>query len=56
MPPGYQGGGPRPFDSWHFSSVARPLKDSVAGSVANGLGVLMATTLEALGAVMDQCE
>jgi predicted permease len=43
MPPGYGGGGARPFDSWHFLSVARPLKDSVVGGVANLLWVLMAT-------------
>ena len=43
MPPGYQGGGARPFDSWRFSSVARPLKASVVASVANVLWVLMAT-------------
>ena len=43
MPPGYQGGGARPFDSWHFLSVAQPLKDSVVDSVANILWVLMAT-------------
>src|SRR5687767_5659040 len=42
MPPGYQGG-PRPFDSWRFESVARPLKDSVVERVANLLWVLMAT-------------
>jgi len=42
MPPGYERG-PRPFDSWRFSSVARPLKDSVVGGVANVLWVLMAT-------------
>jgi predicted permease len=42
MPPGY-GRDPRPFDSWRFSSVARPLKDSVVGSVANVLWLLMAT-------------
>ena len=34
---------PRPFDSWRFSSVARPLKDSVVGGVANVLWLLMAT-------------
>ena len=43
MPPGYQGGGARPFDSWRFSSVARPLKDSIVASVANVLWILMAT-------------
>ena len=43
MPPGYEGRGPRPFDSWHFSSVAQPLKESVVDSVANVLWVLMAT-------------
>jgi predicted permease len=43
MPPGYQGGGPRPFDSWRFLSVALPLKDSVVESVSNILWVLMAT-------------
>ena len=42
MPPGY-GRDPRPFDSWRFSSVARPLKDSVVGGVANVLWLLMAT-------------
>jgi predicted permease len=42
MPPGYQGGA-RPFDSWRFLSVARPLKDGVVDSVANLLWVLMAT-------------
>lgn len=42
MPPGYQGGA-RPFDSWRFQSVARPLKDSVVESVADILWVLMAT-------------
>jgi predicted permease len=42
MPPGYQGGA-RPFDSWRFLSVARPLKDGVVESVANLLWVLMAT-------------
>ena len=42
MPPGY-GRGPRPFDSWRFSSVARPLKDSVVGGVANVLWLLMST-------------
>jgi predicted permease len=42
MPPGYEGG-PRPFDSWHFQSVTRPLKDSVVGNAANVLWVLMAT-------------
>jgi predicted permease len=42
MPPGFQGG-PRPFDSWRFSSVARPLKDGVVERVANLLWVLMAT-------------
>ena len=42
MPPGY-GRGPRPFDSWRFTSVARPLKDSVVGGVANVLWLLMAT-------------
>ena len=42
MPPGY-GRGPRPFDSWRFSSVARPLKDSIVGGVANVLWLLMAT-------------
>jgi len=43
MPPGYQGGGARPFDSWGFASVARPLKDSIVEPVANLLWVLMAT-------------
>jgi putative ABC transport system permease protein len=43
MPPGYQGGGARPFDSWHFLSVAQPLKESVVASVSNILWVLMAT-------------
>ena len=42
MPRGY-GRGPRPFDSWRFDSVARPLKDSVVGSVATVLWLLMAT-------------
>jgi len=42
MPPGYDRG-PRPFDSWRFSSVAQPLKDSVVGAVANVLWLLMAT-------------
>jgi len=42
MPPGY-GRGPRPFDSWRFLSVARPLKDGVVGGVANVLWLLMAT-------------
>ena len=42
MPPGY-GRGPRPFDSWRFSSVATPLKDGIVGSVANVLWLLMAT-------------
>ena len=42
MPPGY-GRDPRPFDNWRFSSVARPLKDSVVGGVANVLWLLMAT-------------
>jgi predicted permease len=42
MPPGY-GRGPRPFDSWRFLSVARPLKDSIVGGVANVLWLLMAT-------------
>src|SRR5262245_38940547 len=42
MPPGY-GREPRPFDSWRFSSVAQPLKQSVVGGVANVLWLLMAT-------------
>jgi predicted permease len=42
MPPGYQGSA-RPFDSWRFQSVARPLKDSVVESVSDILWVLMAT-------------
>ena len=42
MPPGY-GRDPRPFDSWRFSSGARPLKDAVVGGVANVLWLLMAT-------------
>jgi putative ABC transport system permease protein len=42
MPPGY-GRGPRPFDSWRFESVARPLKDRVVGGVASVLWLLMAT-------------
>jgi predicted permease len=42
MPPGFQGG-PRPFDSWGFASVVRPLKDGVVDRVANLLWVLMAT-------------
>jgi predicted permease len=42
MPPGYDRG-PRPFDSWRFESVARPLKDGVVGGVANVLWLLMAT-------------
>jgi len=42
MPPGY-GRAPRPFDSWRFASGARPLKDSIVGSVANVLWLLMAT-------------
>jgi putative ABC transport system permease protein len=42
MPPGY-GRGPRPFDSWRFLSVARPLKDGVVGGVASVLWLLMAT-------------
>jgi predicted permease len=42
MPPGYEGGA-RPFDSWHFASVARPLKGSVVGNAGNVLWVLMAT-------------
>jgi predicted permease len=42
MPPGY-GRDPRPFDSWRFASIARPLKDSVVGGVANVLWLLMAT-------------
>jgi len=42
MPPGY-GRGPRPFDSWRFLSVARPLKDGVVGGVSNVLWLLMAT-------------
>jgi predicted permease len=43
MPPGYQGGGARAFDSWRFASVAQPLKDSVVAGVANVLWILMAT-------------
>jgi putative ABC transport system permease protein len=42
MPPGY-GRGPRPFDSWRFASVARPLKEGVVGGVAHVLWLLMAT-------------
>jgi len=42
MPPGY-GRDPRPFDSWRFTSVANPLKDSIVGGVANVLWLLMAT-------------
>jgi putative ABC transport system permease protein len=42
MPPGY-GRGPRPFDSWHFSSIARPLKDGIVAGVSNVLWILMAT-------------
>ena len=42
MPPGY-GRAPRPFDSWRFLSLARPLKDDVVGGVANVLWLLMAT-------------
>jgi predicted permease len=42
MPPGY-GREPRPFDSWRFSSVARPMKDGIVGGVANVLWLLMAT-------------
>jgi predicted permease len=42
MPPGY-GREPRPFDSWRFASIARPLKDDVVGGVANVLWLLMAT-------------
>src|SRR5688572_20467450 len=42
MPPGY-GRAPRPFDSWRFASVARPLKDGIVGGVANVLWLLMAT-------------
>src|SRR6185295_17212397 len=42
MPPGY-GRGPRPFDSWHFSSIARPLKDGIVAGVSNVLWIVMAT-------------
>jgi predicted permease len=42
MPPGFQGG-PRPFDSWRFESIARPMKDGIVERIANVLWVLMAT-------------
>jgi predicted permease len=43
MPAGFEARTARPFDSWRFQSVARPLKDGMVDRVANVLWVLMAT-------------